>query len=197
MPSGDYTQLLKTLCLTTFYPSSSFGGDAVYLHRLCHALGDAGHTVDVVHCTDSFRLLHPDPPRIAYPEHPRVTRHELHSSFGPLSPFLSQQTGRPNLKQAQLRQILESKPYDVIHFHNISLLGPGVLKLLPAGARPVKMYTTPEHWLICPMHVLWMFMSLACEKPECLRCTIQGKRPPSSGGTADTWPARQHTSTSS
>ncbi len=169
---------LNFLHLTTFYPPYSFGGDAVYLHRLCHALGDAGHTVDVVHCFDSFHLLHPDPPRIPFPEHARVTRHELHSSFGPLSPLLTQQTGRPYLKQAQLRRILKSKPYDVLHFHNISLLGPGVLKLLPSGARPVKIYTTHEHWLICPMHVLWKFNSRACEKPECLRCTIQGKRPP-------------------
>jgi len=42
----------------------------------------------------------------------------------------------------------------------------------------VKMYTTHEHWLICPMHVLWKFNSRPCEKPECLRCTLIGKRPP-------------------
>lgn len=28
------------------------------------------------------------------------------------------------------------------------------------------------------MHVLWKFNSRACEKPECLRCTLMGKRPP-------------------
>ena len=52
----------KFLHLTTFYPPYSFGGDAVFLDRLCHALGDAGHHVDVVHCADSYRLLHPAPP---------------------------------------------------------------------------------------------------------------------------------------
>ncbi len=31
---------LKFLHLTTFYPPYSFGGDALYLYRLCHALGD-------------------------------------------------------------------------------------------------------------------------------------------------------------
>jgi glycosyltransferase involved in cell wall biosynthesis len=40
------------------------------------------------------------------------------------------------------------------------------------------MYTTHEHWLVCPMHVLWKFNSRACEKPECLRCTMRAKRPP-------------------
>jgi glycosyltransferase involved in cell wall biosynthesis len=28
------------------------------------------------------------------------------------------------------------------------------------------------------MHVLWKFNERACEKPECLRCTLIGKRPP-------------------
>jgi glycosyltransferase involved in cell wall biosynthesis len=40
------------------------------------------------------------------------------------------------------------------------------------------MYTTHEHWLICPTHVLWKFDRAPCEKPDCLRCTILAKRPP-------------------
>ena len=41
---------MRFLHLTTFYPPHSFGGDAVYVYRLCHALADAGHEVDVVYC---------------------------------------------------------------------------------------------------------------------------------------------------
>jgi glycosyltransferase involved in cell wall biosynthesis len=78
----------------------------------------------------------------------------------------------------RIREIANSRPFDVVHFHNISLLGPGVLKLTPAGSHFVKLYTTHEHWLVCPMHVLWKFNSRVCEKPECLRCTLQGRRPP-------------------
>src|SRR6185436_6170417 len=85
--------------------------------------------------------------------------------------------GQPYLKLDLIRRLLASKPYDVIHFHNISLLGPGVLKV-QSSSPAVKMYTTHEHWLICPMHVLWKFNSRPCEKPECLRCTLIGKRPP-------------------
>jgi glycosyltransferase involved in cell wall biosynthesis len=40
------------------------------------------------------------------------------------------------------------------------------------------MYTTHEHWLICPMHVLWKFNREPCQKPDCLACTIHGRRPP-------------------
>jgi glycosyltransferase involved in cell wall biosynthesis len=169
---------LKFLHLTTFYPPYSFGGDAMYLYRLCHALGNQGHHVDVVHCVDSYHLLHPEDPPVAFSEHPNVKRHELRSGLGFLSPLMTQQTGRPFLKGNQLREIFASHPYDVVHYHNTSLLGPDVLRYEPQGGRAVKMYTTHEHWLICPMHVLWKFNERACEKPECLQCVIKGHRPP-------------------
>jgi glycosyltransferase involved in cell wall biosynthesis len=169
---------LNFLHLTTFYPPYSFGGDAMYIYRLSHALADAGHHVDVIHCVDSYHLLHPGPPPIQFAEHPNVVRHELRSGCGWLSPLAAQQTGRPYFKWKQVRRVLESKPYDVIHFHNISLLGPGILSIESKGGQAVKMYTTHEHWLICPMHVLWKFNSRACERPECLKCVLRGKRPP-------------------
>ena len=169
---------LNFLHLTTFYPPYSFGGDAVQLYRLSHALADSGHHVDVIHCVDSYHLLHPGDPPLQFAEHPNVVRHELRSGYQWLSPLLSQQTGRPWLKRKLIRETLRSRAYDVIHFHNISLLGPGVLSVEPPGNQAVKMYTTHEHWLICPTHVLWKFDKAPCDRPECLRCTIQAKRPP-------------------
>jgi glycosyltransferase involved in cell wall biosynthesis len=169
---------MNFLHLTTFYPPYSFGGDAVQLYRLAHALADNGHHVDVVHCMDSYHLLHPGPPPLDYPEHPNVVRHELRSGYGLLSPLLSQQTGRPWLKRKTIDEVLRLRPYDVIHFHNISLLGPEILSIEPPQGRAVKFYTTHEHWLVCPTHVLWKFNRAPCQKPECLRCSIQAKRPP-------------------
>jgi glycosyltransferase involved in cell wall biosynthesis len=169
---------LNFLHLTTFYPPHSFGGDAMYIYRLAHALGDAGHHVDVVHCVDAYHLLHPDPPPQAFPEHPNVQRHELRSGWGRLSPLATQQTGRPWFKGRRIRELLASRAYDVIQFHNTSLIGPHAMTLESPGARSVKLYMTHEHWLVCPMHVLWKFNERACEKPECLRCTLRGRRPP-------------------
>jgi glycosyltransferase involved in cell wall biosynthesis len=169
---------LNFLHLTTFYPPYSFGGDAMQVYRLCHALADEGHHVDVVHCVDSYHLLHPGEPPVAFAEHPRVVRHELRSGYKWLSPLLTQQTGRLLLKRKSIDEVLRLRPYDVIHFHNISLLGPEILSVEPAQGRAVKIYTTHEHWLICPLHVLWKFNRRPCEKPDCLACTIQARRPP-------------------
>lgn len=169
---------MKFLYLTTFYPPYSFGGDAVYLHRMAHALGDAGHTVDVVHCRDAYHLQHPAEPEVRWAEHPNVTRHELRGPLGAFAPLVTHQTGRPLLHAARLRSILQSKPFDVVHYHNTSLLGPGVLAMEPPGGRFVKLYTAHEHWLVCPMHVLWKYGQRACEAPDCLQCTLRGHRPP-------------------
>jgi glycosyltransferase involved in cell wall biosynthesis len=150
----------------------------MYIYRLSHALGDLGHHLDVIHCVDSYHLLHPAEPEIQFAGHPNVTVHSLRSGYGWLSPLLTQQTGRPYLKRKRILEVLNSKQYDVMHYHNTSLLGPMALTLEPDRGRVVKMYTTHEHWLVCPTHVLWKFNRRACEKPECLRCTIMAKRPP-------------------
>lgn len=169
---------LRFLHLTTFYPPYSFGGDAMYIYRLAHALGDAGHSVDVVHCLDAYHLLHPAEPEIRFASHPNVSVHGLKSKYVALSPLFTQQTGRMGLKAHQIAELLERKCYDVVHYHNISLLGPEVLALKPSRGNPIKLYTTHEHWLICPTHVLWKFNQRPCEKPECLRCSLLAKRPP-------------------
>ncbi len=169
---------LNFLHLTTFYPPYSFGGDAMYLYRLAHALGDAGHSVDVVHCVDAYHLLHPAEPEIAFAPHPHVVTHGLRSPYRWLSPLLTQQTGRAYLKRGPIRTLLASKRYDVIHYHNVSLLGPEVLTFEPVRGPAIKLYTTHEHWLICPTHVLWKFNRRACEGPDCLRCTLLARRPP-------------------
>jgi glycosyltransferase involved in cell wall biosynthesis len=171
------TRPLNFLHVTTFYPPFSFGGDAMYLYRLARALGDAGHQVDVVHDVDAYHLLHPAAPPIAFSEHPNVSVHALRSGLGWLSPLLTHQSGHPVLKRRRIQGLLARRPYDVIHFHNISLLGPQVLAIEPKHGQAIKLYTTHEHWLVCPMHVLWKFNRQACDKPECVRCVLMGKRP--------------------
>lgn len=172
------TRSLRVLHLTTFYPPYSFGGDAMYIYRLSRALGDAGHQVDVIHCIDAYHLQHPSEPDIDFADHPNVRTFGLKSGFGWLSPLLTHQTGRPYLKAQTIRRVFAATPYDVVHFHNMSLLGPKTLTYEPQGARALKIYTTHEHWLICPTHVLWKFGERPCEKPECLRCVVKANRPP-------------------
>jgi glycosyltransferase involved in cell wall biosynthesis len=169
---------LRFLHLTTFYPPYNFGGDGIHVQRLAHALADAGHVVHVAHCVDSYRLAQPREPTLRPIDHPRVFRHALRSPARWLSPLSTHQTGRVHFKRAALREVLATERFDVVHFHNVSLLGPEVLTLVPANPEVVKLYTAHEQWLICPTHVLWKFGRRPCEAPQCLRCTLAAKRPP-------------------
>jgi len=165
---------LRFCMITTFYPPYSFGGDAIYIYRLVNELARIGHTVDVIHDEDSFLLLQPSGAKGNYPNHPNVAVHRLKSPAGFLSPLLTQQTGIPFLKEKKIRSILSAQQYDVIHYHNMSLIGLAALQYGDA----IKFYTTHEHWLICPMHVLWKYDREVCTERSCLRCQLHGKRPP-------------------
>jgi glycosyltransferase involved in cell wall biosynthesis len=160
--------------VTTFYPPYHFGGDAILVQSICEALVRRGHEVDVVHCQDSFKIKGG---RVAEPRAiaSKVRRYGLQSRFGALSPLLTQQTGRPVLKKSELRKILRND-YDVVNFHNISLIGgPAVLAMSRA---PVTLYTTHEHWLVCPAHVLWKNRNRPCDGPQCVRCCLISGIPP-------------------
>jgi glycosyltransferase involved in cell wall biosynthesis len=167
---------LKFCLVTTFFGAHSFGGDAAYVDRLARALLRRGHEVHVFHCVDAFNAVRGRHPLRPYSPPAGLHVHRLESRFGVLSPLATQVTGRPFFKAEALRGALEAVDTDVVHFHNISLIGgPGVLYL---GGRAARLMTAHEHWLICPMHLLWKFDRRACEAPECVRCCLAGGRPP-------------------
>ncbi|MBI4523745.1 MAG: glycosyltransferase [Deltaproteobacteria bacterium] len=166
-------QPLRFCMVTTFYPPYNFGGDGIFVHHLSNELARRGHHVEVVHCIDAYRFLAGKEPAQSYNDHPNVITHGLRSPFGFISPAATQQTGFPWFKSRRLRQIL-AQGFDVIHYHNMSLLGASVLKY----ARGVKLYTAHEYWLVCPTHVLFKFNREPCARPSCLSCSIVYKRPP-------------------
>jgi len=165
---------LRFCMVTTFYPPYNFGGDGIFVHRLSNALARRGHQVDVIHCVDSYRLLARREPAKAYDDHPNVTVHGLKSLVSFLSPLATHQTGLPFFKSSRIQQILD-KGFDVIHYHNISLVGGP--KILEYG-KGIKLYTMREYWLVCPTHVMFRFNRAACTHPHCLLCCLTYKRPP-------------------
>jgi glycosyltransferase involved in cell wall biosynthesis len=161
---------------TTFYPPYSFGGDAIAVKRLALALTRRGHEVTVVHDADAFAAVAGE----RLPEH-RVVSGDvevitLHSKLGRFSPLIAHQTGKPTVHRSTIVDFLRTRRFDVINFHNASLIGgPGIFRL----AAPAKaVYSAHEHWLICPTHVLWRHKKEACPQRQCLRCQLRYRRPP-------------------
>ena len=166
---------LRFCMVTTFYPPRSFGGDAVAVQSLARALVRAGHHVTVVCDDDAYRTLSGNHDPIP-PEHDDgVVVHRFASRLGAIAVGLTQQTGRPLVHGAALRRLLDDGRFDVIHFHNLSLVGgPAAL----AYGRGVKLYTAHEHWLVCPTHVLWRHRTEPCPARQCTRCQLSYGRPP-------------------
>ena len=166
---------LRFAFLTTFYPPYHFGGDAIGIERLARGLVRAGHQVTVIHDVDAFAALHRGPLPDQPDPTPGLDLIGLRSGFGTLSPLLTQQLGRPVLTGPRIRRILDQGRFDVINFHNVSLVGgPGLFKYGSA----VKLYMAHEHWLVCPTHVLWRFGREPCPERACLRCQLSYGRPP-------------------
>jgi glycosyltransferase involved in cell wall biosynthesis len=189
---------LRFCHVTTFYPPYGFGGDAVDVQRWAHALARRGHDVTVVHDIDAFAALdHSGSPSQARAPAPTVGRAAavagdpaahtpavepdgvrvigLRSPVGALSPALTHQVGRPVVHGRRLRRLLADGAFDVVNFHNVSLVGgPGVLGYGDA----LKLYTAREHWLVCPTHVLWRHGREPCTGRQCLRCVASYHRPP-------------------
>ncbi|HXF95222.1 MAG TPA: glycosyltransferase family 4 protein, partial [Gemmatimonadales bacterium] len=131
--------------------------------------------VTVVHDVDAYRVLHRGPEPVADPEPDGVEVIRLRSGLGPLSPLLTQQLGRPVANGRTIGRILEAGRFDVINFHNTSLIGgPGLFRY----GRALKLYMAHEHWLVCPTHVLWRHNREVCTGRQCLRCQLAYRRPP-------------------
>lgn len=166
---------LRFCHFATFYPPYNFGGDGVGIQRLVRALARRGHHNTVVVDTDAYEVLRlgarpaPDPPE------PNVEVVALSSRVPKLSMLLNQQLGRPVLQKGRIEDVLARGRFDVVNFHNVSLVGgPGLLSMGSA----LKLYLAHEHWLVCPSHVLWRHARELCTGKQCFRCQLHFHRPP-------------------
>jgi glycosyltransferase involved in cell wall biosynthesis len=176
---------LRIAMVTTFYPPYNFGGDGISIMRLSGALARRGHDVTVLHDIDAYKSLGGAEPSDRAVQNAtndgvdviglRAAPHG--SAFGLVSNILTHQLGRPVVHAQRISEILREGLFDVIWFHNISLIGgPGILSY----GNGLKIYEAHEHWLVCPTHVLWRFNRERCDKRSCISCSFSYHRPPQS-----------------
>ncbi|MFQ5693996.1 MAG: glycosyltransferase, partial [Nitrospinota bacterium] len=72
-------------------------------------------------------------------------------------------------------RLVEDVQPDVIHHHNISLLGRGVVS---KGQADRTLYTAHDYWLRCPRSDLYKYGRYPCDAPTCGRCALVSRRIP-------------------
>ncbi len=163
-----------SFCLvTTFYPPYNFGGDGLHVHRLAGLLSRQGHHVRVVHAPGAYNALADGDVELA-PEDAALPGVEVVAVGSHRAQLLGTYlTGRPITYRRSLEDAIDGA--DVVHFHNPSLIGgPGALGTGPG----LQLYTTHEHWLLCPTHGLFRYGKEVCTARTCWRCTASYGRPP-------------------
>ena len=149
------------------------------IQRLSRALVKRGFDVTVIHDTDAYMTLAGKRPTGGRSNHEMMADGVRVLRVGGAVPqaanLLTHQFGLPVVHGEHIKHLLEDGDFDIIWYHNISMIGGP--KLLTYG-RGLKIYEAHEHWLVCPTHVLWRYNKELCDKRRCLSCTMSYGRPP-------------------
>lgn len=165
---------MKFCLVTSFYPPFHPGGCGLHVYHLANLLAAAGHRVEVI-CSPRAHTAKINAPRPGdYPHRPGVAVRRLETPGGRAEVLLTYLLGQSVFSRGPLRRAL-ADDFDVIHYHNISLLGGPAALELGAG---VKLFTLHTYWLLCPTHYLWKNKKEVCSEKACLRCLLAYRRPP-------------------
>lgn len=166
--------------VTSFFGSQSFGGDSVYVERLSRALLMKGHEVHIGHSPGAFESVRGNTPYRRYQADDGLKVHKLNQGkLGVLDAVWSHQTCLSGRLRRKFRDLFQENHFDVIHFHNISLLGAAdLLQLARSLSRAKIIITVHDYWWICPQSLYWKYGRRVCDSRECIRCSLQRKVPP-------------------
>lgn len=165
---------LKFLLTTTFYPPYHVGGACLHVKWLAEELAKLGHEVHVMFSPDAYELKRGKAPALNI-EPSAVHLHPLRSPLGRLEPFLVYLRGRSRYFSKEFRRLLDEVSPDVVHHHNISLLG---YDLLRKRGSYLNIYTAHDHWLICQLNDFFRNGHPCRDNRACTLCALRSRRPP-------------------
>jgi glycosyltransferase involved in cell wall biosynthesis len=168
-------ETLRFLMVTSFYPPHHLGGDAVHVQYLAESLASRGHEVHVEYSPASYGAKRPLDASSATTTASPVQVHPISGTSKLSIPAAAYLLGDSRtVDRFHGRLVRDIKP-DVLHLHNISLLGLGVQGT--DNGQPV-LYTAHDYWFRCPRSDLLKNGQAPCEVPTCYTCMIRSRRFP-------------------
>ena len=168
-------ETLRFLMVSSFYPPYHLGGDAVHVQYLAEALAQRGHEVHVEFSPAAYRVKRPSGSVPKTVGDARIRTHPVPGRLGPTGPVAAYLWGASHAATRFHARLLHELRPDVVHLHNISLLGLGV-QTAPRG-RPL-LYTAHDYWFRCPRSDLLKNGRAPCERPACLACLVRSRKVP-------------------
>jgi len=165
-------ETLKFLMTSTFYPPYHLGGDAMHVKYLAEELARNGHEVHVMHSVDAFRMKRGNMTADANLVEGLVI-HSLQSPQGIASIYGAYVFGRSRFHEREYERILHEVEPEVVHHHNISLLGHTLFR---KRSNYKQIYTAHDYWLVCQRNDLTRRGKL-CDGRGCNVCVISSGRP--------------------
>jgi len=166
----------RFLFTSTFFPPYHLGGDAINVYHLGKELVSLGHEVHVFHNVDAYTFKRGKKVSSSLdPEGEGINVHSFKSSYDTIGVLGTYITGTHNKILSQFSSIASSTKPEVIHHHNISLLGFPIL--LERGSERT-LATAHDYWIICQRNDLSRFDSGECHKHSCFFCALYSKRAP-------------------
>jgi len=167
-------ETLKFLMVASFFPPYHLGGDAIQVRYLSEALAAQGHEVHVEYSPAALALKGARPATDDTVS-PDVERHPIPAASGRWQPLSAWILGAPPGVRRHHRALVRQLKPDVIHVHNLSLLG---LDLLLDKGSALNVYTAHDYWVRCPRNDLLKFGTHPCEKETCIACCLVSAKPP-------------------
>lgn len=167
-------ETLRYLLTAAFYPPYHLGGDANHVRYLAEALSREGHEVHVEYAPAALALKRARPSLDSNGDG-GVTRHPIPAVLGRLQPLSAWIFGAPPSVRRHHEDLVREVRPDVIHYHNLSLLG---LDLLRVPTSALKLYTAHDYWVRCPRNDLFKYGRRLCDRATCTTCLLVSGKPP-------------------
>ena len=169
-------ETLKILFSTSFYPPYHLGGDAIHVKYLAEELAKKGHEVHVLCSLDAYQIKRKNFDVLKQESDKRnIFVHRIKSPLNGIDPLIVYILGRSLYVQKRFSLVLKKVFPNVVHHHNISLLGYSILEKKNSY---LSLYTAHDYWLICQTNNLLRNGSKICDKKQCYSCAVGSKRFP-------------------
>jgi len=144
----------------------------MHVRYLAKELVKRRHEVHILHSLDAYRIR-----RKRSRDRSQLDGVHIHAvqTYFNLSSYAAYVLGNSSSVIKKFGRLVEEIKPDVVHHHNISLLGYGILR---KWGDYLNLYTSHDYWLICQQNNLLKNGSEICERRSCFLCALRCGRPP-------------------